>query len=323
MKIEHIIILLVVSLHLITPACSQPDDFNNYLYPGQTLPGDIPQVFAPGFVSTEHLETGSPAISPNGSEIYWSRIELPLHENISKIMYIKNENGIWSKPEVASFSGFYPDYTPLFSYDGNKLYFASEREFFVWREQTHKKKSGWEKIVNNAIHVVTRYGDDWSAPACLTPPNSFRSRSTITEWVDNVNICYLSLIGRNEWDDEIYREYHGLDHSIFPAIKNSFSYNYTPWMAGDGSYIMFSSTRNPCREDYGDLYICFRQSSNKWSNAIFMGNAINTPALERCPSVSPDGKYLFFTRATSEMDQDIFWLSAKIISDIKKENNLQ
>ncbi|HPG39937.1 MAG TPA: hypothetical protein PLP19_11270 [bacterium] len=337
MKIDIIIILLAAALQVTPPAGTQPAHWNNFQYLGQTPPGDTPQVFAPGIISTENLELFSPAITADGTEIYWSRIDLPPEENWSKIMYVKYENGIWSEPEVASFSGFYPDYSPLFSRDGNKLYFASEREFIVWQShrniserkfivsQLHRNinKSKWIKSVNYAVHVTWRCQDDWSVPACLTPPQSFHSSPVINEWVDNANICYLSLIGENEWDGRIYetlyREYHGLGDYIFTPFKNSPSHNYTPWIAGDGSFILFSSTRNPYRVDDGDLYICFRQKGNKWSDAIFLGDAVNTSACERSPSLSPDGKYLFFTRTTRNDDQDIFWVNAKIITELKNQ----
>jgi hypothetical protein len=55
----------------------------------------------------------------------------------------------------------------------------------------------------------------------------------------------------------------------------------------------------------------------------YLGDTIKTPAQERSPSVSPEGKYLFFTRWTRENDQDIYREDAKIIADIKKENNLE
>jgi hypothetical protein len=45
-----------------------------------------------------------------------------------------------------------------------------------------------------------------------------------------------------------------------------------------------------------------------------MGDKINV-SREMCPSLSPDGRFLFFSR-----DGDIYWVDAEIIQDIK--NNL-
>jgi hypothetical protein len=43
-----------------------------------------------------------------------------------------------------------------------------------------------------------------------------------------------------------------------------------------------------------------------------MGDKINTKNHELCPFVSKDGKYLFYTS-----NQDIYWVSAEIINEIK------
>jgi hypothetical protein len=52
-----------------------------------------------------------------------------------------------------------------------------------------------------------------------------------------------------------------------------------------------------------------------------MGELINTRTQERFPGLSPDGKYLFFTRGIRwtppDYDHDIFWVSAGIIEKLK------
>ena len=53
-----------------------------------------------------------------------------------------------------------------------------------------------------------------------------------------------------------------------------------------------------------------------------MGEPINTGAQERLPGVSPDGRYLFFTRWTPDHNQDVFWVSANIINRLRKQENI-
>ena len=48
-----------------------------------------------------------------------------------------------------------------------------------------------------------------------------------------------------------------------------------------------------------------------------MGESINTTNQERFPYVSPDGKYLFFTRRNNPNKDDIWWVSTKIIKKLK------
>jgi len=49
-------------------------------------------------------------------------------------------------------------------------------------------------------------------------------------------------------------------------------------------------------DGYGDydIYVSYKKKVGIWTKARNMGNKINTEALENTPSVSPDGKYLFF-----------------------------
>ncbi|NNE58486.1 MAG: hypothetical protein HKN36_10290 [Hellea sp.] len=55
-----------------------------------------------------------------------------------------------------------------------------------------------------------------------------------------------------------------------------------------------------------------------------MGDTINTAAAENYPSVSPDGKFLFFDRRlpadeNGEKPVDIYWADAKIIEELRGE----
>ena len=64
----------------------------------------------------------------------------------------------------------------------------------------------------------------------------------------------------------------------------------------------------------GDLYISFKDKQGNWSDAINMGESINTDKHELCPFVSANGKYLFYTS-----NQNIYWVSTKILENYKNE----
>ena len=92
--------------------------------------------------------------------------------------------------------------------------------------------------------------------------------------------------------------------------------NWTPFVAPDESYLLFSSNRINNQQG---IFISFRRNNGTWTEAYSLGETINTNTGERFPAVSPDGKYLFFTRWVSTDNEDIMWVSAKIIDEIKKE----
>ena len=85
------------------------------------------------------------------------------------------------------------------------------------------------------------------------------------------------------------------------------------------------------REDgYGgsDIYISFRAKDDSWIPAINMGDQINTELRESSVSLSPDGKYLFFSRGEWKAREDgstywvgtAYWVDAKIIETLRPNN---
>lgn len=77
-------------------------------------------------------------------------------------------------------------------------------------------------------------------------------------------------------------------------------------MSPNEDYVVFADCHDGGYEDI-DLYISFKTKDNNWGYPINLGANIKTVLKERFPTVSPDGKYLFFMRHTSR--QDFFWVS--------------
>lgn len=74
-------------------------------YLGQNPPGDVPELFAPGIVSSVYREHSSAVFTPDGNELFWSReINLGGRPRIIVIMHMKQENGVWTQPELAPFN---------------------------------------------------------------------------------------------------------------------------------------------------------------------------------------------------------------------------
>ncbi len=74
------------------------------------------------------------------------------------------------------------------------------------------------------------------------------------------------------------------------------------------------------QENYGklDIYLTYKQEDGSWSAPINLGPAVNTEYSETCPSMSPDGKYIFFGRYNDLNDKsDIYWISSDIIKKLK------
>lgn len=86
--------------------------------------GGEPTLFAEGIINTSADEY-NPTFSPDGKTVYFTRrIDRKGNE---AIMFSTLENGKWTMPQTASFSGKFYDKEPMFSPDGKRIFFASTR----------------------------------------------------------------------------------------------------------------------------------------------------------------------------------------------------
>ena len=128
MKRERMVFLTMFFILVILIACSKQDDFpvlkGSYL--GQEPPGMTPEIFAPGIISTEEKYELNSVFSQKGDEFYYE-ISTTTQEEKKKgiyfwiIMISKMKNSVWTKPEIAPFSGKYSTMDMNFSPDGNRL----------------------------------------------------------------------------------------------------------------------------------------------------------------------------------------------------------
>ncbi len=125
----------------------------------QFFASDTPRVFAPGIVS-DGLANRDIAISPDGNDLFYTiQWYFGLY---SVILHAQKQNGQWTEPDTAWFSGRFNDLEPAFSPDGSKLFFTSNRplnssdtakDYDIWYLQ--KKGARWEGPFNPGAPVNT------------------------------------------------------------------------------------------------------------------------------------------------------------------------
>jgi len=248
-------------------------------YLGQNEPGLIPEIFAPNIVSTGMSEINA-CFSPDFSEFFYSII-LPNRKFV--IISMSYENDKWTEPEVASFSGKYPDADPFITRDGKWLYFVSKRP----EDSTKSEKSDWD------IWRVERINNQWKNPERLD--NGINSEADdIYPTLSDKGTMYFSSgrDGKNN-RDIFFSERTG--DKFNPPIKLNDTINGR-WegdifISPKEDYLIFKSYG---RQEGTGLFITFNEN-NKWSKPIRMGDEINMTGHELCPIVSPDGKYFFFS----------------------------
>jgi hypothetical protein len=87
-----------------------------------------------------------------------------------------------------------------------------------------------------------------------------------------------------------------------------------PCVSPDGSFLILDGQNKEINR--ADLFVCFRQEDGTWGEALPFGNQLNN-AHKNCVSLSPDGKYLFYTHFISNSETDIYWVSTDIIFRLK------
>lgn len=93
----------------------------------------------------------------------------------------------------------------------------------------------------------------------------------------------------SNWNGSAWSEVVNMREVNSPAIDE------TPVLAPDGSYMIFSSNRKGSKMGSSDLYIT-HQKKGGWSPPNPLPGKVNSVYSEKAPSISPNGKYLLFTR---------------------------
>jgi hypothetical protein len=94
------------------------------------------------------------------------------------------------------------------------------------------------------------------------------------------------------------------------------------FVAPDESFMIVSTKET---KDYQcELYISYRKKDHTWTNPKSLGPLINDgPAHRWGQYVTPDNKYLFYTRGTSEKDCAIYWVRFDDLLDRLRHTNFE
>lgn len=260
-----------------------------WLYFGQTPPGDTAVIFAPGTISLTNRNEVKIAFSQDGNEVY-------VDGN-----YYKRENNTWTGPVKLPFTEDFGD--PVLSVDGNKLFLtACNSDYSIC-----------------GIWMAERTLGGWSEPQHLPAPiNSGKIDMGYTETADSVIYIGSNRVGSwGVWC--IRRLSDSLKAEKLDPVVNSPT-AAEPCVSPDGSYLIFNSTRNDTY-GIGDLYVTFNKGTKGWTVPINMNNGgakINIAQYDhQKPSLSPDGKFLFFNRDNLS-GSDIYWVSTHVLTGLKK-----
>jgi hypothetical protein len=264
----------------------------NEPYFGEEPPDLIPKLFAPGIISIHgHFEFAC-TFSPDGREFYFTRRSDDRGNNV--IMVCKWESGGWTAPDTAAFA--WPgDHEPHISPDGNKLYFGTTR-----------MKPGGDRPAYG-IWVMSKRGTGWSPPEYATDGMYASATLEGSVYVTDIDGLTEGGVIKLVMQDGVFKEPVRLGGGVNHPVDG-----IHPYISPREDYLLFDCHRDEGFGGEGDIYVAFRDKSGTWGDAFNLGAEVNGPGVEFCASVSPDGKYIFYTK-----NRDIYWVSSEILKTIQ------
>jgi ankyrin repeat protein/L-ascorbate metabolism protein UlaG (beta-lactamase superfamily) len=274
-------------------------------YLGQTPPAGKAELFAPGIVSSVWGLHSTAVFSPDGNEVYWAPMMTFPGEIYSRggLLMMKRVAGRWTAPAWAPFSGpELNDDVPFFSLDGTRIYFISSRPL-----------PGEKDGRSEGIWFADRTAAGWSEPRPLDPlvnasdmhwAFSLDKRGNLYFGGQGPDSRGLSDIYLARFSGGKYEKPLNLGEPI-----NSVDGENTPFIAPDGSYLVFS-------RQY-DLWASFREADGAWSQPVKLGPEVNSPSIELCPIVAADGKYLFFL-SQRDGESHAYWIDIKAVERLRR-----
>jgi hypothetical protein len=279
-------------------------------YFGQPVPGLTPELFAPGIVNTDGIEFNG-VFSPDGREFFFGRHVA----GVDTMFHSVYAEGRWSDPvRLPAFPGDVSGDMAV-SPDGLELYFLGQHP-----NEYAPENPTWD------IWVSHRVDREWTLARVVPPPISTEAMEVYPVVVGDGSLYFSSDRPGGLGPTDLYRAQRLPDGSfaepvnVGPPVNSEFGTGDT-FVAQDESYMIFSSRRPPSL-GRGDLFVSFRLDDGRWGEPIHLGDVINTEEHEFCPMVTPDGRYLFFTRLYGGSWENatggaVFWIDARFIDQFR------
>ena len=256
--------------------------------------------FASGLITSPTTAERVVTISPNGSELFFTRIG----DQGPRIYRSAYRNRSWQAAELASFSVNTVDTEPSISPDGKKLFFISATAEYpspdIWVSQRS----------NNAWGTPTRLGDNVNTSG--------------EEWHPSVSangdLYFASTKAGGSGSADLYfSKFENGNYTMnenLGAVINTAYNEWDPYISPDGKYIIFKSDR-PGGFGGMDMYITLKKNGN-WTTPQNLGAAINTEINDDAGDVTPDGKYLIFARMSPGVT-DVYWIDMDALKKFIKK----
>lgn len=265
-------------------------------YFGQQVPGLEAQPFAPGLISLRGRYEFALSFSPAGDELLFTQ-QVP--DEAVSVFHSRIEGNAWTEPVEVRLSGGAKkdEMEAFFTPDGKRIFFAP-----------------YDEGMDVRIWSVEVGPDGWGNPREL--PSPVADDPAFYPTMSNKGILYYTnLAARKIYHAEIDGQ------SVGSVEDAGLEFGGHAFIAPDESFVLVDARQEDSLGD-SDIYVAFRESDGSWGRPLNLGAEVNSEFSETCPSLSSDGKYLFFSRY-NEPDEvsDIYWIDGTVIDRVRDDTN--
>ncbi|MFC1636204.1 hypothetical protein ACFL5Z_15340 [Planctomycetota bacterium] len=288
--------LLAIALWGSSKGFAKPFAMGPYL--GQVPPGSTAQVFAPGLI----CRTGYRQWESNGT--FSADGKVFCYKQRRKVYITENTDQGWTTPKHVK-SVPVNNWSPYLSPDANSIYFslAYLNQFTQFNRfnlfRCNRTPGGWAQP-QELGPPLSSSGCEWGFS--LAADNSFYFSSTRKGGRGGDDLWHAPFVD-NTWSQAIH----------LPALATGYN-DAGPGIAPDKSFMVFNSIK-PGGLGGADLYLTLRQPDGTWTTPRNLGPRVNSAYHDFGCYISPDKKYLFFSRRSggnpSRDAADIYWVELK------------
>ena len=258
-------------------------------------PGLIPEIFAPGTVSVDGRYEFGISFASDLNQIYFSAKEV---DQTTAIYYSRVKDKKWSPIKRANFTKGEKDteMKPFVSLTEDKIYFTAYNA----------------ESRNTKIWYVTHTKDSWSSAKKLESPINGDRVFNLNQGKSG-DFYYTNIAKRRMfYTTEVNGE--------FSEVKElNIEFGIQGFISPSQDYLVVNAKNKEgdSRED-SDIYVYFKEKDGTWSKPINLGKEVNSTFSETVPSITPDGKYLFFSRYNEEGGlSNFYWVSTEVINKVR------
>ena len=230
------------------------------------------------FDATDPSNTIGASFTRDGNTVYFMKSE---PGGVGLTIFVAHRDGAgWSSPEVAPFSGIYPDADPSVTPAGDAVVFSSARpplpgKFALYEVFLSGPQAGRVVALPNSANAL---GDQYYGS--VAPDGTlYFTLSTDTGYA----LYSVPAIAQTPSQAQPV---------AIPGDAKGVS-DFDETIASSGSYMIFASDRQGSGSA-SDLYVSFRGAQGKWCLPVRLPPPVNQTAADMATGLSADGRTLYF-----------------------------